>query len=117
MRRGFSWFSLQAGLVAPIFVLELVITHPSYRDNIATFGVLYAVGGAVPLAISLPLAVKHRCWRSILWIPTWFAYAFLRRLAMLEAVISLPARPFPPGGAPPGPLPSRSRRRFRIGPR
>jgi hypothetical protein len=30
-----------------------------------------------------------------LWLPTWFAYAFLRRLATLEAVISLPTRPFP----------------------
>jgi hypothetical protein len=39
--------------------------------------------------------VKYRYWRSILWLPTWFAYAFLRRLATLEAVISLPARPFP----------------------
>ena len=29
LRRGFSWFSIQAGLVAPIFLLELVITHPS----------------------------------------------------------------------------------------
>ncbi len=39
--------------------------------------------------------MKYRYWRSILWMPTWFAYAFLRRLATLEAVISLPARPFP----------------------
>jgi cellulose synthase/poly-beta-1,6-N-acetylglucosamine synthase-like glycosyltransferase len=95
IRRGFSWFSLQAGLVAPIFMLELVLTHPSYRQNIATFALLYAMGGAVPLVISLPLAVKHRYWRSLLWAPTWFAYAFLRRLATLEAVISLPTRPFP----------------------
>jgi hypothetical protein len=29
------------------------------------------------------------------WLPTWFIYAFLRRLATLEAVISLPTRPFP----------------------
>jgi hypothetical protein len=32
---------------------------------------------------------------SILWMPTFFAFAFLRRLSTLEAVISLPARPFP----------------------
>jgi cellulose synthase/poly-beta-1,6-N-acetylglucosamine synthase-like glycosyltransferase len=95
VRRGFSWFSLPAGLIAPIFMLELVLTHPSYRQNVATFLLLYAVGGAISLAISLPLAIKHRCWRSILWMPTWFAYAFLRRLAALEAVISLPTRPFP----------------------
>jgi hypothetical protein len=95
VRRGFSWFSLQAGLVAPIFMLELVLTHPSYRQNVVTFGLLYAAGGGVPLAVSLPLAIKHRYWHSILWLPTWFAYAFLRRLATLEAVISLPTRPFP----------------------
>ncbi|MDX6334773.1 MAG: hypothetical protein QOG05_2113, partial [Streptosporangiaceae bacterium] len=34
-------------------------------------------------------------WRSILWSPTWFIFAFLRRLATLEAAISLPVRPFP----------------------
>jgi cellulose synthase/poly-beta-1,6-N-acetylglucosamine synthase-like glycosyltransferase len=94
VRRGFSWFSLQAGLVAPIFMLELVLTHPSYRQNVVTFGLLYAAGGGVPLAVSLPLAIKHRYWRCIMWLPTWFAYAFLRRLATLEAVISLPTRPF-----------------------
>ena len=97
MRRGFSWFSIQAGLVAPIFMVELVITHPSYRQNVATLALLYIVGGAIPLAVSLPFAVKYRYWRSIWWMPTWFAYAFLRRLATLEAVISLPARPFPAG--------------------
>ena len=95
IRRGFSWFSMLAGLVVPIFVLELVLTHPTYRHNFSTFTLLYAAAGALPLAISIPLAIKYRYWRSILWLPTWFAYAFLRRLATLEAVISLPTRPFP----------------------
>lgn len=95
MRRGFSWFSLQVGLVAPIFMLELVLTHSTYRQNVSTFILLYAAGGAIQLAVSVPLAVKYRYWRSLLWLPTWFAYAFLRRLATLEAVISLPTRPFP----------------------
>jgi hypothetical protein len=53
----------------------------------------------VGLAISIPYAIKYGYWMSILWAPTWFAYAFLRRIATLEAVISLPARPFP--AAPP----------------
>ena len=96
VRRAFSWFSLQVGLLAPVFMLELVLTHPSYRQNVATFFLLYVAGGAIPLAVSLPLAVKHRYWRSILWMPTWFAFAFLRRLATLEAAISLPTRPFLP---------------------
>ena len=93
MRRGFGWFTLPAGLIAPIFMLELTLTHPDYRQNVATFALLYVAGGAVPLAVSLPLAIRYRCWRSIAWSPTWFAFAFLRRLAALEAAISLPTRP------------------------
>ena len=93
VRRGFSWFSLQAGLVAPILMLELAVTHPTYRRNLVTVLVLVVVGGAVGLVISLPFAARHRRWQSIVWLPTWFAYAALRRVATLEAVISLPTRP------------------------
>jgi cellulose synthase/poly-beta-1,6-N-acetylglucosamine synthase-like glycosyltransferase len=95
LRRGFSWFSIQAGLIAPIFLLELVVTQPSVRGNILTFLLLYVAGGGVVLAISLPYAVRYGFWRSIVWSPTWFAFAFLRRIATLEAAISLPVRPFP----------------------
>ncbi len=95
MRRGFSWFSLQTGLVAPILMLELALTHPSYRQNLATFALVYLAAGAVPVLISLPFAVRQRRWRSMLWIPTWCVYTFLRRLGMLEAAITLPVRPFP----------------------
>jgi cellulose synthase/poly-beta-1,6-N-acetylglucosamine synthase-like glycosyltransferase len=95
MRRGFSWFSLQTGLVAPIFMLELALTHPTYRQNVATFAAVYIAAGAVPVMFSVPFAVRRRQWRSLLWIPTWCAYAFLRRLATLEAAITLPVRPFP----------------------
>jgi cellulose synthase/poly-beta-1,6-N-acetylglucosamine synthase-like glycosyltransferase len=95
LRRGFSWFSIQAGLVAPIFLLELLLIHPGVRGNILTFLLLYAAGGGVVLAISLPYAARYGFWRSVLWSPTWFAFAFLRRLATLEAAISLPVRPFP----------------------
>ena len=116
LRRGFSWFSIQAGLVAPIFLLELVLTSPSYRGNILTFLLLYAAGGGVVLAISLPYAARYRLWRSILWSPTWFAFAFLRRIGTLEAAISLPVRPFPaqlrPGKAADLPAPVH----VRIGP-
>ncbi len=47
------------------------------------------------LAVSLPYAVKYGYWRAILYSPSWFVFAFLRRLATLEAAISLPVRPFP----------------------
>ena len=95
LRRGFSWFSIQAGLVAPIFLLELVLTNPTYRQNVATFALLYIAGGGIGMAVSIPYAVKYGYWRAILYSPSWFIFAFLRRLATLEAVISLPVRSFP----------------------
>jgi cellulose synthase/poly-beta-1,6-N-acetylglucosamine synthase-like glycosyltransferase len=95
MRRGFSWFSLQAGVVAPILMLELALTHPGYRQNVATFALVYAAAGALPVLVSVPFAIRYGHWRSLLWAPGWFAYAFLRRIGTLEAVITLPVRPFP----------------------
>jgi cellulose synthase/poly-beta-1,6-N-acetylglucosamine synthase-like glycosyltransferase len=108
MRRSFSWFSLQAGMVAPIFMAELAITSPGYRSSIGVLALLYVAGGALPLAVSLPLAVRHRQWRSIAWMPTWFAFAFLRRLGTLEAAISLPTRPFPARQVPARQVPARA---------
>jgi cellulose synthase/poly-beta-1,6-N-acetylglucosamine synthase-like glycosyltransferase len=108
MRRGFSWFSLQTGMVAPILMLELALTHPGYRQNLATFALVYLAAGAVPVLISVPLAVRHRQWRSLLWIPAWCAYAFLRRLGTLEAAITLPVRPFPMTARARSPLRARS---------
>ena len=90
-------------MVAPIFLAELALTNPSYRQNVVTFALLYIAGGGVSLAVSLPYAIKYRWWRSILWTPTWFIFAFLRRLATLEAAISLPVQPSP------FPLPARRR--------
>lgn len=95
LRRSFSWFSLQAGMVAPIFMAELALTSSGYRSDIAVLAALYIAGSALPLAVALPLAIRHRLWLSIAFLPTWFAFAFLRRLGTLEAAISLPTRPFP----------------------
>jgi cellulose synthase/poly-beta-1,6-N-acetylglucosamine synthase-like glycosyltransferase len=95
VRRSFSWFSLQAGMVAPIFMAELALTNSGNRSDIGVLAALYIAGGALPLGVALPLAVRHRQWRSIAWMPAWFAFAFLRRLGTLEAAISLPTRPFP----------------------
>jgi glycosyltransferase involved in cell wall biosynthesis len=109
MQRAFSWFSLQTCLVAPIFMLELALTHPSYRQNLATFAGVYITMDAVPALISVPFAVRHRQWRSLCWLPTHFAYAYLRRLATLEAAITLPVRPFPAPARVPGHAAQRGR--------
>ena len=76
-----------------------MLTNPTYRQNVATFALLYIAGGGIGLAVSLPYAVKYGYWRSILWSPTWFIFAFLRRLATLEATISLPGPALPRAAA------------------
>ena len=93
VRRGFSWFSVQMGLMAPVYIAELALTHPTSRRTIGVIAVLYVLAGALAVVVSLPIAIRHKQWRSILWSPTWFAFAFLRRLATLEAMITLPTRP------------------------
>jgi cellulose synthase/poly-beta-1,6-N-acetylglucosamine synthase-like glycosyltransferase len=103
VRRSFSWFSLQAGMVAPVFMAELALFNPGYRSGVGVLAVLYVCGGSLPLVVCLPLAVRHREWRAIAWMPTWFAFAFLRRLGTLEAAISLPTRPLPVRVSVPGP--------------
>jgi cellulose synthase/poly-beta-1,6-N-acetylglucosamine synthase-like glycosyltransferase len=95
VRRALSWFTLQASMVAPIFMVELMLAHPTYRQNVIAFFLLYAAGSAFPLLISVPFVIKYKYWRSLLWLPTWPVFAFLRHLATLEAVISLPTRPCP----------------------
>ena len=58
------------------------------------------------LAIGTTCPIVREC---ILWMPTRLAYAILRRVATLEAVISLPTRP-----SPRRPLPARFPARFRA---
>ena len=64
----------------------------------ATFALLYIASGGIGMAVSIPYAVKYGYWRAILYSPSWFIFAFLRRLATLEAAISA-AGPALPGAA------------------
>ena len=76
--------------VAPIFLLELVLTSPTYRQNVATFALLYIAGGGIGLAVSLPYAVKYRV---------------LARHRVLALLVHLRV-PAPPGHAGGGHLPA-----------
>ncbi|HVX43161.1 MAG TPA: glycosyltransferase [Mycobacteriales bacterium] len=95
LRRGFMWFSMEVGLISPLLALQLAISHPSYRQGLLSFLILKMIAAALPLAISIPLAVKAGLWKNVLWLPTWFIFAFVRKIAALESFISLPTRPVP----------------------
>ena len=111
LRRGFSWFSIQAGLVAPIFLLELVLTSPTYRQNVATFALLYIAGGGIALAVSIPYAIKYGYWRAILSHRPGSSTRSCGGWPPWRPPSPCPSGPSPPGcrsGRPASPNPSRS---------
>lgn len=93
LRRPFAWISVLLGLIGPLYLTALAVFRPDYRRGILAIVELYLLLGAVYLAVAVALIVRHRCWRLLVWLPTWYAFAFLRRLATLEALVSLPTRP------------------------
>ncbi|HEV7207121.1 MAG TPA: glycosyltransferase family 2 protein [Mycobacteriales bacterium] len=93
LRRPFAWVSAMLGLLGPLYLALLAALQPAYRRGVLTIVQLYLLLGAAYLTVAVALIVRHRCWRLLPWLPTWYAFAFLRRLAMLEALISLPTRP------------------------
>jgi cellulose synthase/poly-beta-1,6-N-acetylglucosamine synthase-like glycosyltransferase len=103
-RRIFSWLSIVIGLSGPMYLAVLALLRPSYRHTVLTVASLYLVAAGLYLAVSVGLLIRHRRWSLLPWLPAWYAFALLRRIAMLEALITLPCRPLrrrqPPSVAP-----------------
>jgi cellulose synthase/poly-beta-1,6-N-acetylglucosamine synthase-like glycosyltransferase len=97
VRRMLSWLSIMLGLTGPLYLGLVGLLRPSDRRSVLTVLALYLLAGFLYMAVSVGLAVSYRQWRLLAWIPTWYAFAFLRRVAMLEALISLPVRPLRAG--------------------
>jgi len=92
LRRGFAWVAIVAGLIAPIYLILLAALQPTARRTVLTFFGLYLAAAGAYLLLTTLLVMQHRQWRLIAWIPTWYAFTLLRRIAMLEALLSLPTR-------------------------
>ena len=93
MRRGFAWFTLPAGLVAPIFMLELVLTHPSYRRTSPRSSCCTpsrrSAGHQPAAGRKAPAVAQHPVDADLvrLRVPS--------TAGRTGAVISMPTRPFP----------------------
>jgi cellulose synthase/poly-beta-1,6-N-acetylglucosamine synthase-like glycosyltransferase len=98
VRRMFSWLSIMLGLIGPLFAAVGSVMDPSYRRTIVTIAGLYVFAALLYFAVSVAVIARYRQWRLLVWLPTWYAFALLRRVAMLEALLTLPMRPVRPFG-------------------
>lgn len=93
-RRVLSWSMGPALLLTPGYLILLI----SLTDLNARFPVLFLL--AIPLLADAALFVlvlfaglRHRAMQFLPWFPTYIAFNAARRLAFLEAMMSMPTRP------------------------
>jgi len=78
---------------AYLFVLQAAILEPSSRLNIFHLAAFYVLAKA-PMLIFVMLAMFYRgLGRSVPYWPLYLVFAFLKRLANLEALLTMPTRP------------------------
>jgi cellulose synthase/poly-beta-1,6-N-acetylglucosamine synthase-like glycosyltransferase len=95
VRRMFTWLSIVLGLIGPVYLSLTALLEPDSRRTVVTIAALYVLAAGLYLAVSVVLCAYYRQWRLLPWILTWYPFALLRRVAMLEALLSLPVRPLP----------------------
>jgi hypothetical protein len=83
------------GLIGPVYLSLIALLEPDSRRTVVTIAALYVLAAGLYLAVSVVLCAYYRQWRLLPWILTWYPFALLRRVAMLEALLSLPVRPLP----------------------
>jgi cellulose synthase/poly-beta-1,6-N-acetylglucosamine synthase-like glycosyltransferase len=80
-------------MLVMIFAVHLAIFRPEYRQSILVVVFLYVIFAWFYMLLGAILAIVYGRWRTLLYIPTWYAFVLLRRLFVLEGLLTLPARP------------------------
>lgn len=91
-RRGIMWAQVPLILLAPLyFILALggLISHSSAVFLLTIPSILAAFW----FTILVGAAFRYRYWHVVPWLPTYLAFGYLRRIALMEAMLSLPSRP------------------------
>jgi len=97
-------------MLVMIFAVHLAIFRPEYRQALVVVVVLYLIFAWFYMVLGAILAIVYGRWRSLLYIPTWYGFVLLRRLFVLEGLLTLPARPLRIGSS------SRAARQLPIAP-
>ena len=98
-----SWFVLSKMLftrvTAPmrlfllIYVAELVVLRPTVRHSLGTlaWAIVFTIIPMVVLRGSL--LVVFRKWHLLPYVALWYPYQFIKRLLIIESLLTLPTRP------------------------
>lgn len=85
-----------ASLLRPlafIHAAQVAIFVPAVRRDLGFVGVLYLLG-AVPCFIAIVfLSVRRGQWTKLGWMLCWYPFSLLRRVIVLESLLTLPSRP------------------------
>jgi cellulose synthase/poly-beta-1,6-N-acetylglucosamine synthase-like glycosyltransferase len=76
-----------------IHAFQVAIFVPALRREIGFVGLLYLLGALPSLIPIVVLSFRHGHWRKLGWMLCWYPYSVLRRVIVLESLLTLPPRP------------------------
>ncbi|HVA21795.1 MAG TPA: glycosyltransferase family 2 protein [Candidatus Micrarchaeia archaeon] len=98
-----TWFTMVrmvainfTSVVRPILLIHgalLAMFEPTLLRNIWFVGVFFILSASPMLLVAVAVLIRERCWTGLGWVIFWFPFAFLRRVFVLESLLSLPTRP------------------------
>ena len=97
--RGAQWAQAPLMILAPLFFV-LALGTTVVRSSAVYLVMIPLVLASFWFGILLATAARYKCWGLVPWFPTYLAFAFLRRISLMEAFLSLPTRPLWRSGGP-----------------
>ncbi len=79
--------------LAYIHAVQVLIFVPALRHEIAFVGLLYLLGALPCLIPIVALSVRYGLWTKLGWMLCWYPFSLLRRVIVLESLLTLPTRP------------------------
>jgi cellulose synthase/poly-beta-1,6-N-acetylglucosamine synthase-like glycosyltransferase len=76
-----------------IHALQALIFVPSLRREVGFVGLLYVLGALPSLLPIVVLSFRHGYWTRLGWMLCWYPFSVLRRVIVLESLLTLPPRP------------------------
>jgi cellulose synthase/poly-beta-1,6-N-acetylglucosamine synthase-like glycosyltransferase len=98
-RRGAMWAQAPLIILAPLFFI-LALGNTVTRSSAVYLVMIPLVLASFWLGVLVAAAARYNYWGVVAWFPTYLAFSFLRRIALMEAFLSLPTRPLWRTGGP-----------------
>jgi cellulose synthase/poly-beta-1,6-N-acetylglucosamine synthase-like glycosyltransferase len=97
--RGAMWSQAPLMILAPLFFI-LALGSTVTRSSAVYLIMIPLVLASFWLGILVAAAARYNYWSVVPWFPTYLAFAFIRRISLMEAFLSLPTRPLWRTGGP-----------------